>query len=323
MRLGEIKKIIGNVLDENKNIVIKSEPIFGGQAYTIQNYSNLISALDILEKQSWNKEDFIFVENIRTIHGTDSENIIVPQEEFNKISEYVTKINQILPIYYSILETMTEKQDEKIINVKLPNKLVTLSALSFFNERLSKMFKSFQVDGEFEFRQFDTGSCWYEVCATGVYTYTYFIACLKIAQEYLKVELEYFKSREAKISYEAAKSSPGQGVEVSFSDYQKSWLREFISEEIRQLVEEKIKKTNGETGESLHSKLVIAVTSLVNELGEGTEFHLSLNPPEYAIEQAGQLKIDYQKIKDIKGLGPKPIPEIQETKIMKEESLGK
>ena len=50
----------------------------------------------------------------------------------------------------------------------------------------------------------------------------------------------------------------------------------------------------------MQTKLVKATTKLVEILGEGTEFHLSLNPPEYVSEQAGQLVIDYKKIEALK-----------------------
>lgn len=63
---------------------------------------------------------------------------------------------------------------------------------------------------------------------------------------------------------------------------------------------ERIKELNGETSDSLQTKLVNATTQLIKELGEGTEFHLSLNPPAYAKEQAGQLVIDYKKMETLK-----------------------
>lgn len=50
------------------------------------------------------------------------------------------------------------------------------------------------------------------------------------------------------------------------------------------------------------------------ELGEGVEFHLSLNSPEYAKEKSGNLEIDYKKIRAIhaahaaKASKPKQLP---------------
>jgi hypothetical protein len=297
MRLGEIRNTLRRVLTEDDTISIKHESIFEGQAQIIRNYGEIISALDLMADLKWNEIDFTPIRLIKELYDSGLVEVQLSQEHFNQLNSYVSTLNSKLPFYVSILETMVKDQDEKTVNIKLPNDIKSLGELVAFNERLAKLFKSFQVDGQFEFREFDRGTSWYEMTVIGVYTYRYFIACLKIAQEYFKAETEFFKSREAKVSFQAYKI---RNQDLSFEEYQKEWLEAFIKEEIKLLVEEKIKETNGESSESLQSKLVIAATGLIKELGEGTEFHLSLNPPEYAIEQAGQLVIDYKKIQLLK-----------------------
>ncbi len=297
MRLGEVKQKIDLVVSETKTIIIKSEPQYGGQAQLVQNYSELIDILEYLSTLEWSEvKTTEIVNELLSKYPKGNKTELLPQEEFNKLSSYVNRINQKLPLYYSILETMVEIQDEQIINIKLPNTINSLEELTKFNQRIEKLFKNFQIDGQFEFKEFDTGTSWYEILIVGKLTYRYFLASLKIAQEYLKARTEYFKSKEAKISYEACKKTNENLNEESFK---KDWLEAFVREEIKSLVEEKIKETNGETKESLQTKLVIATTALVKELGEGTEFHLSLNPPEFANEESGQLTIDYKKIKSL------------------------
>ena len=46
-------------------------------------------------------------------------------------------------------------------------------------------------------------------------------------------------------------------------------------------------------------KLLQAVNDIVNSLGEGTEFHLSLNPPAGVEEIHGSLVIDYTNIQKL------------------------
>jgi hypothetical protein len=303
MRLGEIKQKIDRVISESKVIAIENEPLYGEQAQKVKNYPEIMDVLELLSAFEWNDVQSSEIREQLSDKYPIDKVAEMPLDDFNKLSSYVGLVNEKLPLYYSILETMVEKQDDQIINVRLPENIKTLENLADFNKRVSTLFKSFQMDGQFEFCEFDKGTCWYEIAVIGVYTYPYFIACLKIAQEYFKVESEYFKSREAKISYEAAKVSLNkEEEELTFDNYKNNWLEAFLVGEIRQLIKEKIRETNGETEESLQSKLVIATTNLVKELGEGTEFHLSLNPPEYAKEQAGQLVIDYKKIRETKSL---------------------
>lgn len=295
MRLGEIKQKIDKVRNASGFLEILSEN-FSNLFYQVKNYDSLIEILRILSKYNWSEIKNSDIDVLLVNHPENS-NTVFSSEDFNLLAILVDRVNSKLPFYYSILETMVTTQDQYLINIKLPNSIQTLGELTSFNQRIEKIFKKFQIDGQFEFRQFDKGTSWYEIQIIGVLTYNYFLASLKIAQEYLKTKNEYFKSKEAKISYETYKKTDNN---LTLEVFQKEWLETFIREEIKTVVEEKIKETNGDTKESLHTKLVIATTDLVRELGEGTEFHLSLNPPDFATEQAGQLIIDYKKNKALK-----------------------
>jgi hypothetical protein len=298
MRLGEIKQKIDRVVDENKNIFIKSEPKYEGRAQLVENYYDLIDVLEYVSQLEWSEVSHSeIVDGLISKYPKNTEAELLPQDEFNKLSSYINRINQKIQLYYSILDSMVERQHEFVINIKLPDKIGSLDDLNKFNKSLETLFKSFQIDGQFEFHKFDKGTSWYEIGVVGALTYNYFIACLKLAQEYFKLQTEYFKSKEAKISFETAKIKKD---DLAFGTYQQEWLQSFIREEIKNLVNEKIKETNGEAKDALQSKLIIATTKLIKELGDGAEFHLSLNPPEYASEQAGQLVIDYKKIQSIK-----------------------
>lgn len=299
MRLGEIKQKIDRVVSDSHIIVIKNLPLYGEQAQSVTNYGDLIDALETLSAFEWNDVTASELELLMNKYPKTA-TAILSLEDFNALSAYIGRINTKLPLYYSILDTMVEEQDEKIINIKLPEKIKSLDDLSEFNKRISTLFKSFQIEGGFEFRDFDKGTSWYEIWINGTAFYAYFIACLKVAQEYYKAEAEFFKSKKAEVDFEAAKASSGD--DFTKETYKKNWLEAFIKTEVSRLVEEEIKALNGSTSQEMQTRLVIATTNLVHELGEGTEFHLSLNPPQYAEEQAGQLIIDYKKIREIKSL---------------------
>jgi len=68
-------------------------------------------------------------------------------EQFNQLKSYVSELNRKLPLFYSILETMTKDQEEQIINIKIPEtKISSLKELSEFNNRISKVFEKFRID---------------------------------------------------------------------------------------------------------------------------------------------------------------------------------
>lgn len=300
MRLGEIKQNIDKVLIANKTIQLKSDAVYGGQAYKINNYSDVIIVLRHVASLSWSG---INIDAINEIIAQYPKNNIVelPQAQFNKLTSFINTVNQKIPLYYSILETMVEKQDELTINIKLSEKIKNLNDINIVNKRLEDVLKLYNVDGQFEFVGFDKGSEWYVLVATGVLSYQFIVACLKIAQEYLKTKAEYLKSEEARISYEASLKEDEKYSDSEFEKYKELWLKIFIEKEVKKVIDE-INKKKGHTKEELQTKLISATTKLVKELGEGTEFHLSLNPPEYVSEQAGQFVIDYKKIEALKPL---------------------
>jgi len=298
MRLGEIKQNIDKVLAENKTIKIKNEAVYGGQAYKINNFLDIIVVLEYVASLSWSGIDTNILNEL-TAQYPKNNTIELPQVNFNKLTSFINTVNPKMPLYYSILETMVEKQEELTINIKLPVKIKNLKDINNVNEKLEEILKLYNIDGQFEFIGFDKGSEWYVLIAKGILSYQFIVSCLKIAQEYLKTKTEYFKSEEYRISYEASLKESEKYSDNGFKEYKESWLKIFINKEIKKVID-KINKKNGHSEGELQTKLVKATTKLVEILGEGTEFHLSLNPPEYVSEQAGQLVIDYKKIEALK-----------------------
>jgi len=298
MRLGEIKNTIRAALDSTNKIHVDNEVLYGGQAYNINNFVEIIEALDILSKQNWNDADNAQIASIKAQHETPINPTVLTTADFNQLNTYINTINTKLPLYYQVLESVTEDQDEKTINIQLPSNIKSFKELNDLNKRLEDILKLFNVDGQFEFKGFDKGTEWYILVGTGILSYHFLIACLKTAQEYLKTKTEYFKSEDARMAYEASMKKDEKISDTGFEEYRAKWLSIFIDKKVADAIE-KI-GLNGQTEPELRSQLIKATTSLVKELGEGTEFHLSLNPPDYATEQAGQLVIDYKKIQLLK-----------------------
>ena len=297
MRIGEKKQIIEEVLSEDHRIHIESEAIYAGQAYRIDNYASLIKALDIIAEENWNEQSYEEIEEIKRTKGVTAVRATVDNTQFNQISSYVNTINSKVPLYYSIINSLTEEQDEKAINIKLPEDISSLGQLSSFNKRIDDILKLVNVDGGFEVKGFDKGTDWYTLCATGTLSYYFFIGCLKIAQEYFKTKKEYFQSEEARLSYEASLKETDTSSDDGFEKHKEAYLDRLIQKKVEETIES-IGATNGRTIPELTAHLVKATTLLVKEFDKGTEFHLSLNPPKEVSESGGGaiLQIDYKSL---------------------------
>lgn len=299
MRLGEIKQKIDRVVNENRHIVLDQEDLYGGQAKLIKNYADVIEVINYISTLDWSdvKKDEV-VNDLLSKYPVVESSQILPQEEFNKLNSYVSRINQKLLLYYAILETMVEKQDEKVINIKLPGKLKSFKDLNDANKRIEEILKLYNVDGQFEFIEFDKGTNWYVVMGVGVLSYRFLITGLNIAQKYLDTRKTYWESKKAKLDYQACLGEKEELTPDGLNAYMERRMKLLIQDEIESAIL-KIGAGSNNTNE-LQTKLIQATTKLIAELGEGTEFHLSLNPPEYASEHSGKLVIDYKKIQALK-----------------------
>lgn len=299
MRVGEIKNIVEEAADESNRLTIESAPLYGGQAYEVENYSRLIGAVTAISDMSWNNVDFTPVQAIIGRYGIDVERVQITDEEYSQLDSYINAVNTKFPIYLEVIRSMTNAQSETFINIKLPEEVKSFKELSEINSRLDRLFKEFNIDGQVELKGFDKGSDWYTVCVIGITTYHAFIAGLKIAQEIMKLRKQYFNSEKAKIEYETAKEIFNQVKDVpTLDEFQEKKIDKIIESKVHEAIAE-IDNKGAKRGQELTNQLVKATTDLVAALGDGIEFHLSLNPPEYAKVTAGSLIIDYKKMREL------------------------
>jgi hypothetical protein len=293
MRLGEIKQKLDQVTGENHLIEIKHEPQFGGQAQEVSGFINLNEVLQILSQYVWSEIDPQSLED--DFEATPKTDVVtLTQEVFTRYNTYVTSVNTKLPIFYSVIESIVDEQDEQTINIKLPKKIKSITDLSSANTRLSKILTLYNVDGDFEFRGFDKGSEWYVITAIGTVSHLFLTSGLSIAKKYFDTKQSYYKSETAKQHYKAATEKD------TVTDEE---LEEYCARRMKGLIKSEVETALQEIGHGtwdkneLQVQIIKATTLLIAELeDEGTEFHLSLNPPDYASEGQSGLVIDYKKI---------------------------
>ena len=295
MRLGETKQILDRVISDNATIIPKHEAQYGGQAQRIDSYADIISALEVISGYDWSGFEKGTLSAFQEVHPK-VKSTVLPQDEFNKLNNMVSAANQNLPIFYSILKTMVEPQDEQAINIKLPLEIRSLEDLTKENKKIQDVLKIYKEDGQYDFKQIDRGTEWYVVVTAGVLSYKFLIAGLDIAQKYFETRKAHSESKTAELDYRAA---------VEKDDVTKQEINDFTDRKLKLLIEDEVREAIEKIGigtndkNELNVKLVKATTALIKELDEGIEFHLSLNPPAYADEVGGHVTIDYTQIKPL------------------------
>jgi hypothetical protein len=296
MRLWEIKQHIDQILTEEKTLHIDYESIYWNQAYIIHNYRLIIKVLEILSEQKRNDINQDWIQSIFNEFGIESDSLQISAIQFNELNNYVSQLNKKIPLYYSILDTMVDQQDEQLINIKLPIvKIQQLIDLSSINKRLDSILKSFNIDWEYEFKWVDKWTTRYEVLIVWGMTYKIFVACLDIAYKILEIRKQYWESETAILDYKAALKDNDEYNEKGLESYKEIRLKLELESSIKNITWlNQVKNWKSEV--EVQNQLIKSTTALIKEMGEWTEFHLSLNPPEYAKELWWSLVIDYKKI---------------------------
>ena len=301
MRLGEIKSILDKIVSDNK-ISILSKSIYGGQGYKIFNFASLMKGLNILRNQEWNSFNGDFLDEFESEDNLYE--LDIPATKYNNFVQYINNLNTKFPIFYLMLNSFVEKQDEHIINIKLPNIDLNLKKLTNINKELELLFNEINADAEFKFVGFDTGSNWYKILIYGEITYHLFLGGIDLGTKLFQMRTEYYKSEIEKQHYIASLKNGEKENDKDFKEYIEKVIKIQIDSKIDKIVSE-IKIGNNNENE-IKTKLLKTSEKIAEQLEKGIEFHLSLNPPEYVNENKNVIEIDYEKIREIQVERNKP-----------------
>jgi len=295
------KKIILEDLLNNNQITIDDTVVFGGYGHLISNSSELFTALDFLSQEAWNTLDFDPIETIISKYdATEARAISIDQGEYSILNTYVDQLNQKLPIYMGIIDTLTDDQESQDLNIKLSSEIATPQELAKLTNQLVNLSKVAKIDGEdIRFKGFDKGTDWITIGMTGYATYFLIMRCLKLAQEILKTQREYFKTRKAEIDYRASLDNQNDYSKKGQEAYEKRWIQVQKEQSVGEIASE-VGKHNGFEENEIREHAQKTTDALINIIGDGNEVHLSLSPPKEVSEGSdGAINIDYSFLKKL------------------------
>jgi|GEM_PF-1202145 len=308
MRLLE-KKILLDSLLAGGQLAIDEETLFSGYGHQINNSSNLFTALQFLSEEAWNTSDFGPIQTIIDKRSAlQVKTITIDQSEYGTLATYIKELNQKLPIFMGIIDTITNDQDSQDINIKLSNSIQTPIELERLTKQIVDLCKVAKIDGDdIRFRGFDKGSDWITIGIIGYGTYFLVMRCLRLAQEIQKTKQEYFKSKTAELDYKASLAQQGEYTSQGQTAYEKRRIKIQQDEAVDELAKQ-IGETNGFKENEVREHAQKTTEALINIIGDGNEVHLSLNPPKEATETGdGLVDIDYSFLKKLE-----PKKQIQE-----------
>lgn len=319
MRLGELKNIIDVIRDEKTNkIVVSVETIWNGQGYKINNYNMLVKALLELEKQKWNTPGLDNFNKLIGKYGISESFVAIEASEYNVLNAYINELNQRMPVFYKILDSFIEPQDEYIINIKLPDSNdYTLQKLESTIKQIRIIFQGISeacnIPASFQVVGVASGSKWIEInidtqLVKKYSIYAIIMGSIGISTAMFNLRKSYYDSETAKLSYEMMDQEYKNNV--SFNNHIDKMVQQKKIEDIKTVLDE----NNITNGDALN-KTEKMVDKITEELKTGVEFHPSLNKPKYVNEDDGVIKINYETLREIeqKKNEPKQIENSQES----------
>lgn len=294
MRLLEVRKRLEALLS-GESIVIEVDPRYSGYAQAILKSGELFTMLKFLSEQSWNKLDFTSVQEVIDKYGAlSAKQITVDQGEYDQVNAYVNQLNQQIPVFLGIVDALTKDQTPRDVNIKLSEQINTPKKLNELTKQITELEKFANIDGKgLNFVGFDKGSEWIVIASSTSVGYGFIMACLKLAQEILKTQEQFFKTEEAKLSYKALLGNSDKFSNSGFKSYQEKYKEAQLragAEKIR----EQLGSVNGTPESEMEQKAAKTTGTLINIIGNGNEVHLSLNPPKEITESAdGLVNVDY------------------------------
>ncbi|MGN1312596.1 MAG: hypothetical protein ACI4VS_00160 [Candidatus Nanosyncoccaceae bacterium] len=299
MRLREIKKKIDKVCINNELTIKIKQQI--GNMYLITDCYETFRVLEILSKQKWNNIDFTKVQEIiNTTDMSTKTDVMLSYDQYNCLITYINELNKSLPIFLAVIDSISPKQNECDINIKLSKNIKTLNDLNNTIKKFKDLEKFVNIDGkELSFTGFDNGSAWITISAETILVCSFIFACSQLARELLKTKEQYIKTKEAKINYKMSLKKAADYSKEGLEEYCKKYCEEFLREGAKEIAE-KVGNYNNASMNEIEEKAKKATENLVEIIGDGNEIHISLNSNNITNENAdGSISIDYSELKKI------------------------
>lgn len=301
MRIGRFNQIINVATDANGELQTNGVAKHSGQVYVIKKFKAkaklvlILQEMDLLPANTPESTIGIFTKN------ENESTIEVEATQHNEITSLFTQINTKLPIYLELAGQFSPDQEETVVNIKLPDDIDSLAELQKFNKRLDTLFKKFNVTGNFKVVGFDAGTEWYQILIDNSGLFSLFISSVSLALQAIDFRDSRKDSDDLRLAKKAIDARDSEN-DITEQKLLNSMVDEKIAEDSEKVVDELGCPDGREKPETL-SMVIGAVKELVKEIDKGTEFHLSLNPPEYAKENGSNgmpaITIDYSSIPKI------------------------
>lgn len=319
MRAVEAKYILDKIINEDKQVVVESQPGFNNSLFSISKIDDYVEFLYLISDLSFSDvkreeiEQLDFIKNRR-----DNLN----QEELNLLNSLINRSNSNLRVVYSTVDFFAEEQDSKLINIKIPENIKTLEDLSYFNKKIENIFKIFDYGNDknnYTFSGVDKGTAWIEIIINNINLHIDFTLSLHLALYFVENWNGYKNTPSFNINLNIFLSEDNGKNE---KDYLEKYRDVFFEAELKKREFQDDNNLNGRFENEKITSIMKGAKSIIAIMEEGSELRISYNPPNYIKDSKNFFEIDYKKLPKIepKIVEKKKKEELDSPKIQKNEN---
>ncbi len=298
MRISEKFSLLRKVTKENGSLYVKSERT-PDRDIKVLNYEEIIKAIELLNDQEWNSVSIDRIRDIIKKYGLEGTPVLA-QHEYEWMNEYIARVNEKYPLYFSMLSAEMYEEDEYGLSILIPAKVDFFSDLMSFNKDLTIIFDSLKITNDIKFISFDKGTDWYVIATRSASAYYLFMTCLGTAQGLLDLKKTYYESEIAKHQYETIKMIQ-PNLDLTEEQLYQQTLDRVIENKVKEGFSKEILQGFSKRGteEELLAGIRKAIGKLASILEQGSQIQPSANHPKFLTTENGNITINITEYNSI------------------------
>jgi hypothetical protein len=284
MRIDQKLEAIRAASDDSGRLWLETTQFYGGQAYRVENWTQLSGALAVLLEQNWPRvrwpDQTRWLDDFMELNpGEDAPLLEVNQ--FNELEAAVNLFRDLLPVAIDVMASQVPAYEPQTIFIDI-GRLQTFDDLEDAVRDLKRLFDLMSIDGGFSFVGVAQGSDWISVIPWGEIAIAAYHITLILMDKYIAIRGGKTDD-DARAEIEASRKMSGDDAPVT-PDHIQEYLTLLTEskmdpdwDEVDRYLDQAV-RTPTDANEA-RNKLKRAVTMMHDQTKKGRIFYPALVPP--------------------------------------------
>lgn len=284
MRIDQKLEAIRAASDDSGQLLLDNTEFYGGQAYRVENWTQLFGALEVLMEQNWPRvrwpNQTRWLDDFMELNPRE-EVPLLDVNQFNELQGVINLFRDLLPVAIDVLASQVPEYEPQTIFIDI-GRLQTFDELEDAIGDLKRLFDLMSINGGFSFVGVAQGSDWIGVVPWGEIAIAAYHITLILMDKYIAVRAGK-TDQDARVEIETNRKMASNDAPVTSDDIQQYLTLLTESKMVPDWDEvgrylDQVAGSNAEANEA-RNKLKRAVTMMHDQTQKGRTFYPALVPP--------------------------------------------